>query len=195
MKKREYTVFAILMISCLLVMMACQHQPSAVERRKAEIRERDSMELLNAREDLRVADSLSAFKAFELEDLKAQFVFEKQEKYQTVGYWVLPTHSGSKERLTFFPEVEEGGKLLLVSIDKQRKYSFVEVDLEAGDYTTQLPSDLTDAQRKDVAKCYALAKAMLDLSNVQRQQEKLRLKVRFYEEKAARASGTSSATE
>lgn len=183
------------MISCLLVMMACQHQPSAVERRKAEIRERDSMELLNARKDLRVADSLSAFKIFELEDLKAQFVFEKQEKYQTVGYWVLPTHAGSKERFTFFPEVEEGGKLLLVSINKQRQYSFAEVDLETSDYTTQLPSTFTDAQRQEVAKCYALAKAMLDLSTVQRQQEKLRLKVRFYEEKAARASGTSSATE
>ena len=114
MKESLSTVFAILVISCSLAVTACKHQPSALERRKSEIKEKDSIELSKAREGLRVADSVATFKAFEVEDLKKLFVFEKQEKYQTVGYYVLPAYQGSKERFTFFPEVEEGGKLLFV---------------------------------------------------------------------------------
>lgn len=174
-----------LMALCLLL-LACADRPSAVEQRKTEIRRQDSLELAQARADLAVADSVATFKAFELEDLKKRFVFEKQEKYQTTGYWVLPSYKGSKERFSFYPEVEEGGKLLLVSIDKQRQYSFTEVDLTAEDYTALLPKGLSDAQKKDVAKCYALAKAMHDLQETQKQQEKLRLKERFYTEKQLR---------
>ena len=194
MKESLSTVFAILLISCSLAVTACKHQPSALERRKAEIKEKDSIELSKAREGLRVADSVATFKAFEVEDLKKLFVFEKQEKYQTVGYYVQPAYQGGKERFTFFPEVEEGGKLLFVFIDKQRKYSFTEVDLEASDYMKLLPKSLTDAQRRDVERCYDLAKAIHDLSEAQKQQEKLRLKVRFYEEKSSRMSGSASAS-
>lgn len=194
MKAGLYYVFSILVISCSLAFEACQHQPSALERRKAEIKERDSIELSNARESLQQADSVATFKAFEVEDLKKQFVFEKQEKYQTVGYYVLPAYGGSKERFTFFPEVEEGGKLLFVTIDSHRKYSFVEVDLETGDYEKLLPKGLSDAQRRDVEKCHELAKAMQDLAVAQKLQEKLWLKVRFYEEKSSRKQGSSSAS-
>lgn len=192
MKESVYTVFAILVISCSLAITSCQHQPSALERRKAEIKERDSIELSNARESLRVADSIATFKAFEVEDLKKLFVFEKQEKYQTMGYYVLPAYQGSKERFSFFPEVEEGGKLLLVSIDKRRKYSFTEVDLEASDYMKLLPKSLTDAQRRDVEQCHRFAQAMYDLATAQKQQEKMRMKVRFYEEKSSRKHKSSS---
>ena len=185
MHKSLCTIGAILVISCSLAIVACQPKSSAVELRKAEIREKDSLELQNARQELRVADSLVAFKTFELEDLREQFVFEKQERYQTVGYYVLPFYKGGKERFTFFPEVEEGGKLLLVSIDGKRKYTFTEVEL-ADDYATRLPKSLSDAQRKDVAMCYILAKAMCDLSEAQKQQEKMQLKVQFYEKKKAR---------
>ena len=160
-----------LMALCLLL-LACADRPSAVEQRKTEIRRQDSLELAQTRADLAVADSVATFKAFELEDLKKQ--------------WVLPSYKGSKERFSFYPEVEEGGKLLLVSIDKQRQYSFTDVDLMAEDYTALLPKGLSDAQKKDVAKCYALAKAMHDLQETQKQQEKLRLKERFYTEKQLR---------
>ena len=161
----------------LFVLMGCENRPSMVEQRKAEIRKNDSLELTQAREDLAVVDSIATFKALELEDLKQQFVFEKQEKYQTLGYYVLPAYKGSKERFSFFPEVEEGGKLLLVSIDKKRQYSFQEIDLDADDYTTQLPKGLSSAILQDVAKCHVLAKAICVLEDARRQKAKLEQKV------------------
>ena len=172
-----------------LLALSCQEKkPSMVEQRKAEIRRNDSLELAQAQQDLQVADSMAAVKVYELDNLKKQFVFEKQEKYQTMGYWVLPAYKGSKERFSFFPEVEEGGKLLLVSIDKRRQYAFTEVDLEADDYTSQLPKGLSDAQKRDVARCYELAKTMKDLDEARHQQEKMQMKVRFYEEKKTRTN-------
>ena len=174
---------AVLLLS---VVCACEHRPSAVEQRKEDIRRGDSLELLQARTDLAVADSLATFQAFEVEDLKQRFVFEKEEKYQTMGNYVLPSYAGSKTRFSFFPEVEESGKLLLVSIDAKRQYSFAEVDLEAEDYTAQLPQGLSDAMKKDIAVCYTFAKAMHDLKASQEQREKLALKVKFYEKKLAR---------
>ena len=147
------TIYVIIL---LLGLYGCESRPSMAEQRKAEIRRNDSLELAQAKTDLVKADSVATFKMYELEELKKQFVFEKQEKYQTSGYWVLPAYKGSKERFTFFPEVEEGGKMLLVLIDKKRRYSFQEIDLGADDYTTQLPKGLSEVQKKDVAKCYAL---------------------------------------
>ncbi len=169
-------------VGLLPMLFSCENRPSMVEQRRAEIRRNDSSELAQARSDLAHADSLATFKEFELEDLKKQFVFEKQEKYQTTGYYVLPAYKGSKERFSFFPEVEEGGKLLLVSIDKKRNYTFTEVDMETEDYTTQL-STLSDAAKKDVARCHALAQTMHDLAAAKQQQEKMSLKVKFYEKK------------
>lgn len=169
-------------VGLLALLCGCENRPSMVEQRKAEIRRNDSLELAQARLDLACADSIATFKKLELEDLKKQFVFEKQEKYQTTGYYVLPAYKGSKERFSFFPEVEEGGKLLLVSIDKKRNYTFTEVDLDTEDYTTQLPP-LSAAVKKDVARCHALAQAMHDLAAAKQQQEKLALKVKFYEKK------------
>ena len=163
--------------------LSCQSKPSAVELRKAEIREHDSLELVQAKADLVAADSIATFKAFELEDLKKGFVLEKQEKYQTLGYYVLPSYEGDKSRFNFFPEVEENGKLLLVSIDKQRHYTFTEINLEDEDYTSQLPQDLSDAMLKDIAQCYSLAKTMHDLEAAKTSKEKMELKVRFYEKK------------
>lgn len=170
-------------ILSLFVLAGCENRPSMVEQRKAEIRRNDSLELAQARKDLVVVDSIATFRALELEELKQQFVFEKQEKYQTLGYYVLPAYKGSKERFSFFPEVEEGGKLLLVSIDKKRQYSFQEIDLAADDYTTQLPAGLSSAMLQDVAKCHVLAKAIWDLADAQRQRGKLEQEVGFYEEK------------
>ena len=178
--KMKRTIYVIIL---LLGLYGCESRPSMAEQRKAEIRRNDSLELAQAKTDLVKADSVATFKMYELEELKKQFVFEKQEKYQTTGYWVLPAYKGSKERFTFFPEVEEGGKMLLVLIDKKRRYSFQEIDLGADDYTTQLPKGLSEVQKKDVAKCYALAKTMYDLDDARKQKEKMELKVRFYEEK------------
>lgn len=167
----------------LWMLYACGKHPSAVEQRKEEIRRNDSLELVQTRIDLAAADSMATFKAFELEDLEKQFVFEKQEKYQTMGYYVLPSYAGSKAKFSFFPEVEEGGKLFFVTIDKTRQYSFTEISLDGDDYTPQLPQGLSEAMKRDIAQCYSLAKTMQDLQTAQKQQEKLALKVKFFEKK------------
>lgn len=164
----------------------CKERPSAVESRKAEIRQQDSLALAQARVALAEADSLVTFRTFELDDLKTKFVLEKQEKYQTVGFYVLPAHAGSKERLTGFPEVEEGGQLLWVAIDRKRQYAFTELSLEAKERAAQLPAGLTAAQLAEVEQCAALAQAMADVQEVEKRREKLKVKVRFYEEKRDR---------
>ncbi|MBQ6965653.1 MAG: hypothetical protein IJP82_08205 [Bacteroidaceae bacterium] len=174
------------MMGLLSLLCGCEHRPSLVEQRKAEIRRNDSLELVQALRDLAAADSVATFRELDVKDLKEQFVFEKQEKYQTVGYYVLPGYQGDKSRFTFFPEVEESGKLLLVSIDKKRRYAFMEIDLDEEDYMAQLPANLTAAQRNDIHRCYALAKAMHDFDAAKKQQEKMLLKLHFYEEKMER---------
>lgn len=183
MKKISHSILIAIPIVSVICFSACQSKPSMVEQRKAEIKEHDSLELVQAKADLAVADSVATFKTFELNDLKEQFVFEKQEKYQTVGYYVLPSYQGNKSRFTFFPEVEETGKLLLVSIDKQRRYTFQEIVIDDDDYTKQLPTNLSDAMIRDIAKCYLLAKTMHDLEKAKKDKEKLEMKVRFYEKK------------
>lgn len=170
----------------LLALMGCEHRPSMLEQRKAEIRRNDSTELAQARVEQEKAER-DVIRLSQLVDAyKKRFVFEKEAKYQTVGYWVLPAYKGSKERFSFFPEVEESGKLLLVSINQKREYSFTEVDLSNEDYESLLPKGLSAQQRKDVGECFVFAKTMQMLDDVQKYREKMQLKVRFYEEKQKR---------
>lgn len=186
MKTYRKHIVSILALSAaiLATLNACDQQPSRVDQRKEEIRKRDSLELASAQTDLQHADSVIAFKEFELEDLKKSFVFEKQEKYQTMGNYVLPQHSGSKTQLTFFPEVEESGKLLFVCIDRQRKYSFIEVDITAdSDIENLLPKGVSQKDREAVRKCVELATLMSDLKVAKEKKEKAGMKIKFYEKK------------
>lgn len=185
MKTSRIHIASILAISALslVALDACDQQPSRVEQRKEEIRQRDSLELASAKADLQRADSVIAFKEFELDDLKKSFVFEKQDKYQTMGNYVLPQHSGSKNSLSFFPEVEESGKLLFVSIDRQRRYSFVEVKVTEADYVNLLPKGLSQKDKEAVKKCVELATMMQDLKTAKEKKEKACMKIKFYEKK------------
>ena len=79
--------------------------------------------------------------------------------------------------------MEESGKLLLVSINGKREYSFTEVDLSSEDYSALLPKGLSAEQRKDVERCYTFAKAMHDLDEARKHREKILLKIRFYQKK------------
>ena len=157
-----------------------------VEQRREEIRKNDSTELAQARIDMEEAECEVNRLEKLVEAFKGQFVFEKVEKYQTQGYWVRPSNKGSKERFMFFPEVEESGKMLLVNIDKQRRYTFTEVNLDNEDYKAQLPKGLSKQQLADVDECYAFAKTMKLLEEARQRQEKMTLKIRFYEEKINR---------
>lgn len=170
-----------------LLALSCQEKkPSMVEQRREEIRRNDSTELAQARIATEEAERNVKQLETMVATLKEKFVLEKVEKYQTQGYWVLPAYQGSKKRFTFFPEVEESGKMLLVHIDKQRRYTFTEIDLEGEDYAAQLPQGLTRQQRQDVDDCYAFAKTMKTLDDMRKRREKMVLKVRFYEKKMQR---------
>lgn len=180
----------VFLLVAMLMLAACQERKTTrTEERREEIRRNDSTELALAEAELTRLDSVITFATLEVEDMKRGFVFEKVEKYQTMGYWVLPAYRGSKERFSFFPEVEESGKLLLVNIDGKRRYAFTEVDLESEGYEGLLPKGVSAQQRKDVDECYRFAKAMHDLDGARKDREKVLMKIRFYQEKMKRNEG------
>ncbi len=174
----------IIFLLAVLLLLACQERKTdrAEEFREA-IHQKDSTELAQAQAELTKLDSIITFSTLNVEDEKRHFVFEKQEKYQTMGYWVLPAYKGSKERFTFFPEVEESGKMLLVNIDGKRRYTFTEVNLDSSDYQSLLPTGLSARQRDDVHRCFTFAKAMHDLDIARKTREKTLTKIRFFERK------------
>ena len=159
--------------------------PKEFNVRKAAILVADSIELAEAKDSLYVADSLETFRTFQLEDTKKLFVFEKQERFQTVGYYVLPKHAGSKANLSFFPEVEETGKLLLVNIDANRRYTFTEVYLQEYDSVLRenLLKKISEEQRVGVNQCVRLATDFFMLKQAKELKERMNLKVRFFEKK------------
>ena len=174
----------IILLLAVLLLLACQERKTdrAEEFREA-IHQKDSTELAQAQAELTKLDSIITFSTLNVEDEKRHFVFEKQEKYQTMGYWVLPAYKGSKERFTFFPEVEESGKMLLVNIDGKRRYTFTEVNLDSSDYQSLLPTGRSARQRDDVHRCFTFAKAMHDLDIARKTREKTLTKIRFFERK------------
>ena len=169
------------------MLWSCQEKkPSKAQEYRESIRLRDSLALDSARKKVVEAQNEVFRLMTEVDEFKQRFVFEKMVKYQTVGYWVLPAYKGNKERFSFFPEVEESGKMLLVKIDKRRQYTFTEVDLDNEDYESLLPKGISEQQRKDVDECYAFAKTMKLLEDAQDEHVRMELKVKFYEEKKRR---------
>lgn len=181
--KVSYIAIVMLLSMSACMFDSCSNGPSKVDQRKAEIREHDSLEIVAAEQEKAVADSVIAFKEFEVEDLKKEFVFEKNTKYQTMGYYVLPPYRGNKSKYDFFPEVEESGKLLYVRIDAKRNYSFTEVDVKSGGYADALPVELSAKVRADVERCYQLARAMQELSEAKDTKAKAERKIKFYQKK------------
>lgn len=174
-------------VAVLAGLVACQEQkPSKAEEFRQEVLRRDSAELDSARVAVLDAEREIGRLETALKEFKGRFVLEKDGRYQTVGYWVLPDYKGSKERFTFFPEVEETGKMLLVNIDGKRRYSFTEVSLESDDYGSLLPKGLSQKQRAAVDECFAFARTMKLLDEARKRKERMELKVRFYEEKRER---------
>lgn len=159
--------------------------PKEIDVRRAALAFADSIELASAEHELAIADSTNTFVSFELEDMKKRFVFEKEAKYQTTGYYVTPQYAGSKTGLSFYPEVEENGKMLLVSIDSNRKYNFTEVPIDDSAATLKLYSqyNLTDKQHEAIQACEALAQLIAKHNSLSQQKAKLQLKLRFYQKK------------
>lgn len=161
--------------------------PRAIDARRDALEFMDSLELSEAKTLYMTADSMQVFKKFELDDLKKSFVLEKQEKYQTTGYYVTPDYAGSKSSYDFFPEVEETGKLLLVTITRGNKinYDFTEVDLDSAENipATPLTRTLSAKEQRAYEKCYALAKCFKEYQEAKALREKYDVKVRFFEKK------------
>ena len=161
--------------------------PKETECRRAALSYTDSLELNKARYSFAKADSALTFKRLELEERKKQFVLEKDNRFQSVGNYVVPSQAGSKSHLKFFAEVNEEGTLQIVSIDAKRKYHFTLVAVaDARGSAALLPPDATAEDAMAVEQCYQLARLFADVKAGQQEVERQMIKVRFFEEKIER---------
>ncbi len=144
----------------------------------------DSLELHEAKYNFAKADSSLTFKRLELDEMKKRFTLEKDERYQSVGYYVVPSQAGNKQNLNFFAEVSEDGTMQLVSIDKNRKYSYTTVSLsEDRGSMALLPPNATADDALIVEQCYQLAKLFAEVKLGEEEVKRLMVKIRFYEKK------------
>ncbi len=91
--------------------------PTAVEGRRSAMKLENDLELADAKRTLAIVDSTLAIEARALEALKAEFVLEKDAKYQAVGYYVSPDQVAAKMHRTGLRAlVNEEGLMVLVSI-------------------------------------------------------------------------------
>ena len=162
--------------------------PKEFDVRRSALAFADSIELAQAKYGRQVADSVATFKNFELDDLKKDFTLEKQEKYQSKGYYVTNDYAGSKSSYTYFTEVEEGGVLLAVSISRSAgiRYDFQKVDVDLNSEVVPacpISRPLTEKEQISYEKCYRLAKCMNELSEANAARDKFDVKVRFFERK------------
>ena len=158
--------------------------PKETECRREALQFMDSLELHEAKYEFAKADSALTCKRSELEKMKLNFILEKDERYQSVGYYVVPSQAGSKSRLHFFAEVSEDGTMQLVTIDKNRKYSYTTVSLrEDRGSMALLPANATADDALIVEKCYQLAKLFADVKLGEDEVKRLMVKIRFYEKK------------
>lgn len=158
--------------------------PKETDCRRAALLFADSLELHEAKYEFAKADSSLTFKRLELEEMKKNFILEKDERYQSVGNYVVPSQAGSKTNLNFFAEVSEDGTMQLVTIDKKRKYSYTTVSLsEDRGNMALLPANATAEDALIVEQCYQLAKRFAEVKVSEEAVKKLMVKIRFYEKK------------
>lgn len=144
----------------------------------------DSLELHEAKYEFAKADSSLTFKKLELDEMKQNFVLEKDERYQSVGNYVVPSQAGSKTHLSFFAEVSEDGTMQLVQIDRNRKYHYTTVSLsEDRGSMALLPTNATAEDALNVEQCYQLAKCFAAVRLSEEEAKKLMVKIRFFEKK------------
>jgi len=188
-------IIFILLSAVLLGMSSCSscQRAKEIEERRAALAQHDVEELEQARKDLYEADSISSFLQFEVQDMKDTLVvFEKNEKYQSKGFYVLKDQAGDKSKLSFFAEVEEEGKLLLVSIGKDRKWQFKQIKPILSDFKKALSEkdivdfvgrNLTDEEIAQVALLSQFSYKMNKLNDALASKEKNKMKIEFYEKK------------
>lgn len=171
---------------------SCQRAKEIEERRDA-LKQNDRAELDEAHRDLATADSIANIAGPKLQMMQDSLVvFEKNEKYQSKGFYVLKEHAGDKSQLTFFPEVEEEGQVLLVKIDSQRKWSFLKIEpktdglgsyLDTKEVVEFVGRELTNEEEEQFASISEFAIAMKNLRDANASIQKNKLKIEFYEKK------------
>ena len=172
---------------------SCQRANEIEERREA-LKQNDRDELDEARRDLAAADSIASVYGSRMQKMEADsvIVFEKEDKYQDKGFYVLREHAGDKSKLEFFPELEEEGQLLLVKIDANRKWSFLKIApvmskdksaLERKEVLDFVGRSLTQDEVSQVVALSEYAYAMKQLRDATASQDKNRMKIEYYENK------------
>jgi len=184
MKNKIGLIWVNCALICILALFGCRQEgQSLVSQRKVEVRQMDSLALVKTQKEYREADSIVVFKEYEIEEMKRSFVFEKNTKYESEGHYVLPKYAGSKTFLSFFPEVSENGRVMLVFIDSHRKYAPVEIDVAQNNYISTFPSNIPSNAKKDVEICCRFARLMYEIKQGKKNCERLNTKILFYERK------------
>jgi len=178
---------------------SCSRAKEIEERREA-LKQNDRDELAEAQRDLASADSIANIVGPKLQVMQDTLVvFEKNEKYQSKGFFVLKAHAGDKTKLDYFPEVEEEGQVLLVKIDSKRKWSFLKIEPETDDLGRYLGRKevvdfvgrtLTNHEMSQFAAISEFAIAMKLLRDANASIEKNKLKVEFYEMKVSQQTNS-----
>lgn len=167
---------------------SCERSREIAEKKK-KIALFNAEELEKAKHDFYVADSLSEFYGFELEDLKQAFVLEKNEQYQSKGFLVLSDYAGDKRSLDFFPEVEEEGQMLLVSVNGKREWRFMKIGHKEGDFLSSdsvksfIGRALSDDEKDKVYRTYSLSEMIRNHNDAVASAKKNKLKIEYYEKK------------
>lgn len=172
---------------------SCRRANEIEERREA-LKQNDRDELDEARRDLAAADSIASVYGSRMQKMEADsvIVFEKEDKYQDKGFYVLREHAGDKSKLEFFPELEEEGQLLLVKIDANRKWSFLKIApvmskdksaLERKEVVDFVGRSLSQDEVSQVVALSEYAYAMKQLRDATASQDKNRMKIEYYENK------------
>lgn len=176
---------------------SCSRAKEIEERREA-LKQNDHDELEEARRDLAAADSISDIVGPKLQAMEDTLVvFEKNEQYQSKGFYVLKEHAGDKSLFDFFPEVEEEGQFLLVKINADRKWSFLKLEPFTGDANKALSDkkvkefigrDLTEEEKSQVVTLSEYALCAKKLRDANASHEKNVMKIEFYEKKIGEKS-------
>ncbi len=184
-------IFCLVSFLSVILFTSCSscERSREIEEKKKKIAMFNAEELEKAKHDFYVADSLSEFYGFELEDLKQAFVLEKNEQFQSKGFWVLSDYAGDKRSLDFFPEVEEEGQMLLVSINDKRKWRFMKISHKESDFLSSdsvksfIGRSLSDEEADKVYRTYSLSEMICNHNDAVASAKKNKLKIEYYEKR------------
>lgn len=107
--------------------------PRAFDARKEAIEVMNILEIKEAQHGIAVADSTLAALSQDINQLKKDFLLEKDPRYQTVGFYKDKQQPASSlHRTCLYAEVDETGQLFLVSVLNGKKLHHETIIVETG---------------------------------------------------------------